>query len=327
MGVNLRDIIFFEKLELKDLEGLTIAIDASNWIYQFLSSIRQRDGTPLMDRKGRVTSHLVGILHRTSALVENNIKPVYVFDGKSLALKSETISERTRMRLEAEKRWKEALKKKDLEKARKYASRASRISKEIIESSKELLDAMGIPYIQAPNEGEAQAVYLVKNGDAWAVASQDYDCLLFGAPRVIRNLAISSDINLELLELDKILKKLGISREQLIDIALLVGTDFNPGVKGIGAKRGLELIKKFGDIYTVIKRMNLEVDFDPEVLRNIFLKPKVKKKYKIVWKRPDKEKMIKFLCDEHDFSKERVLNVFKKLKKVDFTQRRLEEWF
>ena len=194
MGVKLKDIVEPKNISFKDLEGRSVSIDAFNTLYQFLSTIRQRDGRPLTDENGNVTSHLSGILYRNSSMIEKDIKPIYVFDGKAPELKSETQAKRREIREESEKIYKQALAEGDTEKARKFAMRSSKLSPEIIESSKKLLTLMGIPYIEAKGEGEAQAAYLVANGDAYAVASQDYDCLLFGAKRVVRNLAINSNL-------------------------------------------------------------------------------------------------------------------------------------
>ena len=331
MGVKFKDIVSPKPINFQDLNGLTVAIDAANSIYQFLSSIRQRDGTPLMDEHGRVTSHLSGILYRTSSLMEKGIKPIYVFDGKSHTLKGETVSKRIEVRKESEKKWKEALGKGEIEEARKYAVRSSRMSSDVVQGSKKLLELMGVPYIQSLSEGEAQASYMVHNGDAWAVASQDYDCLLFGAPRVVRNLTISGNLaDPEIIELDTVLDNLEITREQLVDVALLVGTDFNPGIKGIGAKTGLKLIKQEKDLFGAIEKTEKswdELGADPHILRELFLNPEITRDYEIKWKSPDKEGIIEFLCGKHGFSEERVSSAIKKIKKMDSTQKSLEDWF
>ena len=328
MGVKFRDLISPEQLKIEDLDGKTVALDAANVIYQFLSSIRQPDGTPLKDRNGRITSHLSGILYRTSALIERGIKPIYVFDGQSNILKSETLTLRREHKIESERKWKEALDEGRIEEARKFAVRSSRMSPEIVEGSKKLLKLMGIPYIQAKGEGEAQASYMVIHGDAWCVGSQDYDCLLFGAPRMVKNLTISGTrANLELIELEKVLKKLELSREQLVDLALLVGTDFNLGIKGIGAKKGLKLIKEHGDVYNALESLNVPMDVEPEILREMFLNYDFESEYKLKWHNVDKNGVLAFLCGKHDFSEERVLSALKKLKKLQTTQSNLENWF
>lgn len=327
MGVKLKDIIKSEPINFKDLEGRSVAIDAFNTLYQFLSIIRQRDGTPLMDNNGNITSHLSGILYRNSSIIEKGIKPIYVFDGKAPELKQETQEERRQIRDESEKKWKEALKKGDEVEARKYAMRSSKLSPYIIDSSKKLLTLMGIPYIEAYGEGEAQAAYMVDKGDVWATASQDYDCLLFGSVRVVRNLAINSNLgDLEYIELKKVLSKLDITREQLIDMAILVGTDFNEGKKRVGAKTALKYAKN-GKLESVFREFEKESDQDLEAVKEIFLNPNIRTDYKISWKKPQDEKIKEFLCGEHGFSEQRVENACKKLKKLNSGQKSLEDWF
>ncbi len=327
MGVKFTDIVETEKIEFKYLENRSVAIDAYNTLYQFLSGIRQRNGTPLMDENGNITSHLSGILYRTSSIVEKGIKPIFVFDGKHSDFKSETVEKRREIREESEKEWKKALEEGDEEKARKFAMRSSKLSPYIIESSKKLLELLGIPYVQANCEGEAQASYMVQNGDAWAVASQDYDCLLFGSPRTVRNMTISGGLSkLEFMNLKKILNNLELTREQLIDVAILVGTDFNPGVKGIGAKTGLKLIKK-NTLEEILKNKGITPSVDLDTLRNIFLTHEVNTDYDIKWKKVDYDGLIDFMCNEHSFSENRVINSADKLKKLSSSQRSLEDWF
>ena len=328
MGVKFKDIVSPQEIRFNDLDGKVVALDAANVIYQFLSSIRQYDGTPLRDENGRITSHFSGILYRTSSLIEKGIKPIYVFDGQSSALKKETQQKRREIKEESERKWKEALEEGRVEDARKYAVRSSRMSPEIVEGSKKLIKLMGIPYIQAKGEGEAQASYMVACGDAWCVASQDYDCMLFGAPRMVKNLTISgSQNNPELIELGKILETLDITREQLVDLAIMVGTDFNQGIKGIGAKKGLKLIKEHGDIFHILETLDIQLEVDPQILRDMFLDHEVESDYQLKWGNADQQGIVDFLCGEHDFSEERVLSAVEKLKKLESTQSSLEQWF
>ena len=328
MGVKFKDIVSPEEISLKDLEGRTVAIDAYNTIYQFLSGIRQRDGSPLMDQNGNVTSHLSGILYRTASIVDKGIKPIYVFDGDSSEHKAKTLEQRRAIKEEAMEKWEEAKAAGNIEEARKFAIRTSRMSPYILESSKKLLDYMGIPYVQAEGEGEAQGAYMVKQGDAWAVASQDYDCLLFGAPRIVRNLTLSGGLsNLEYLELEKVLNEIDLTREQLIDVALMVGTDFNEGIHGIGAKTGLKLIRNNTLEDILVQKGITEVEVEPDELRDIFLKHDVNTDYEIKFKSAKKDKLVEFMCEEHGFSESRVLNVTEKLKKLSSTQKSLEDWF
>lgn len=328
MGVKFKDIVNPEPIKFEDLKGKTVAIDAANIIYQFLSIIRQADGTPLMDHRGKVTSHFSGILYRTTSLIEKGVKPFYVFDGVPSILKKSTQIKRSEIKEESRKKWKDALENGNIEEARKYAGRTSRMSTEIVEGSKKLLELMGIPYIQANGEGEAQASYMVDKGDAWCVGSQDYDCILFGATRMVKNLTITGGkANLELIQLERVLENLKITREQLVDVAILVGTDFNGGVKGIGAKKGINLIKKHGDVFKVLDEMKLELDVDPNQVRELFFEHDFISDYELKWRDPDREGAIEFLAGEHDFSEERVVNALNKLKKLDSGQSSLEKWF
>ena len=328
MGVKFRDIVSPESIKFEQLENKIVALDAANIIYQFLSSIRQADGTPLKDQNGNITSHFSGILYRTSSLIDNGIKPIYVFDGTSDILKKGTQDKRREVKEESQKQWDKALEEGRIEDARKFATRSSRMSRDIIEGSKKLLELMGVPYIQAKGEGEAQASYMVEKGDAWAVGSQDYDCILFGAPRMVRNLTITGGkANLEIINLERVLMDLQITREQLVDIAILVGTDFNIGVKGIGAKTGLKLIKEHDNIFNVLEKQGIQLEVEPEILRNIFLKHEVVSDYKLKWISPDTEGVVAFLCGEHDFSEPRVLSALDKFKKIDNKQKSLTDWF
>ncbi len=322
MGVNLRDIITHEPLEFQDLKGKVIAIDALNSLYQFLSIIRQPDGTPLMDSNGRITSHLSGLLYRTTRLVELGIRPIYVFDGEPPVLKEREIRERKEIKKEAEKEWQKALSEGRLEDAKKFAGRTSRFTDEMLKDSKLLLDYMGIPYMQAPSEGEAQCAYMCRKGDAWAVGSQDYDALLFGTPRLVKGLTLSGKLELGIVYLDKVLSELNLTREKLVDIAILVGTDFNEGIKGIGPKKALKAV-------TENRLEELKIDFDIDEIREIFLKPKITDEYGVNWNEPDRNSLIEFLCKGHDFSENRVEKTINNLKVAlkEFSQKDLSAWF
>jgi len=345
MGVNLRELVekVKKQINLKDLNKKVVAIDAYNMLYQFLAIIRQPDGTPLMNRRGEVTSHLSGLFYRTINLLENGIKPVYIFDGKPPELKTVVLEKRLQIKVEAEKRYREALARGDLEEARIYAQQTARLSKEMVDNAKTLLDYMGVPWVQAPSEGEAQSAYMTLKGDAWASASQDYDSLLFGSKRLIRNLAITGrrklprknvyiEITPELILLDEILKEHEISREQLIDIAILIGTDYNPeGVKGIGVKRALKLVKTYGNIERIREILGKEaLPENVDQIKKIFLNPEVTDDYELKWSMPDKEAIIRFLCYEHDFSRERVEKAVERAEKslkIFSSQTSLESWF
>jgi flap endonuclease-1 len=325
MGVNLEPILVKHKTALKDFSGNTVSVDAYNMLYQFLSGIRQPDGTPLMDANGNVTSHLSGIFYRTIALMEEGIKPVYVFDGKPSPMKLKTLEERKLLRERNEEELERAIAMQDVEKIARLKRTINRITIEMIEESKHLLEYMGLPYVQAPSEGEAQASVMNGDGIVQAVISQDYDCLLFGAKRVLRNFTIYGrrrissrniyiSVDPEYIDLQENLEILSINRDQLIDIGILVGTDFNDGVRKVGPKTALNLIKKHGNIESVIKEKNFEIP-ELEKVREIFTKPQADHDVKIKFGSPDREKIIDFLCGKHSFSSTRVEPYIEKLTK------------
>ncbi len=333
MGVALRDLLidFKKPVDAEQLKGVA-AIDAYNALYQFLSIIRQPDGTPLMDGKGRITSHLSGIFFRTAHLMQQGISPIFVFDGKPPEMKAETIKERRNIREESKEKWETAKKEGDLAGAFRYAMSSTTLDSDVISSARTLIQLMGLPIVDAPSEGEAQAAYLVQKGDADYVVSQDYDTLLFGAPVLIRNLTISGKRRLhgrmvtvqpERILLADVLTTLGVTREELINIAILTGTDFHPGIKGIGAKTGLKKIKS-GEFESIIREK--VPDFDPEPIRKIFLDPPVTDAYSLKTTPIDPDKIMAFLCEEHGFSSERVEPVLEKISKKE-KQKTLDGWF
>jgi flap endonuclease-1 len=331
MGINIGSLLKTEKITFNDLKDRVIAIDAYNVIHQFLAIIRQRDGTPLKDSEGRITSHISGLLHRTGNMVEARIRPIYIFDGKPHPLKNQTLQIRKERKIRAEIEWKDAIEKGDFEKARTKAQQTSRITDEIANQSKDLLKILGIPFIQAPSEGEAQASYMVKKGDAYAAGSQDFDCLLVGSPILIRNLTSSNRRKLpgkktytkvfpELIRLDFNLKQLGISHKQLVDMAILIGTDFNPGVKGLGPKKSLNLIKKVGNIENAIATIggdNAPTFDEIDNIRKLFLDPNVIKDYSLKWSKPDIDKVIEILSEEYNFTKNRIDPILNKFENID----------
>ena len=338
MGVNLSAVVQAEKRKMTDFSGWTVAVDAYNTIYQFISIIRQPDGTPLVDRMGRITSHLSGILYRTTNLMEAGIKPVYVFDGRPDELKNNTIAQRKAVKEKAMAEYQKAVEEGDMETARTKAQQTSKLTWEMVEESKRLLDMMGVPYVQAPSEGEAQASYMAMKGTVNAAASQDFDSLLFGAPMLIRNLTITGrrklprkrvyvNIEPELIELGKALAMLGITRKQLVDMAIMIGTDFNPGVRGIGPKKALKLIRKHGTLEAVMREKSLDIP-NYERVRSIFLEPAVTDDFNIIWKDPDIAEIKGYLCGERDFSENRVASAVNRMMKArrKGDQRTLDAW-
>ncbi len=327
MGINISEIVRFQELEMTALMGRTIVIDAYNWTYQFLSTIRDRfTGEPLRDSKGSTTSHLSGLFYRTAKILEAGITPVYVWDGKPPDFKLAEIERRQAGKEAAEELWKEALKKGEVEKVKLYAMQATRLTKDMVEEAKKLLTYMGVSWIQAPSEGEAQCSHMCRKGQAWATASQDFDSLAFGSPRLIRNLSITGkrkiprkeqyiNIKPEMLKLEDCLKELGITQDQLILLGMLVGTDYNTGgIKGIGPKKALDLVKKERTPENVIKAIEARWvhESDPMKIFEFFKKPPVED-VEIPRHRLDPQKLKELMVDEHEFGEERTQKVIDRL--------------
>jgi len=316
MGIAFSSLIEGKPITIEQLSGKRIAIDSFNWLYQFLSIIRGADGQPLMDSRGRVTSHLSGLFYRTINLLEAGVKPIYVFDGKPPEFKHAETARRREVRETAREKWQAALAAGEMAEARKQAARSTTLTNEMLDDARSLLEALGVPVVQAPSEGEALCAQMAAAGDAWAVASQDFDTLLFGAPRLIRNLSIYGRrkyrkqgwlmVNPEIIELEAALKGLGIDRNQLIILGILVGTDYNRGgIEGIGPVKGTKLVSEKKTLDAVLEQTGWPFDVPAQEIFDFFKNPP-KGEYKLEFHAPNNEKIISLLCDEHDFSRERI---------------------
>jgi flap endonuclease-1 len=343
MGINIGEIIPKREIELSFLKDKIIAVDAYNTLYQFLTTIRQPDGTPLQDSSGNITSHLSGLLYRNLNLILNGIKLVYVFDGKPPELKQCEIEKRKQVKYASELKYEEAKRLRDIDAMKKYSSRTVSLNNEIIEQSKELLEAMGIYCIESPNEGEAEAASLAKNNFVWASASQDYDSLLYGTPYLVRNLTLARkrkintgeyvDVNIELVELRQVLNRLDIDLDQLICLAILVGTDYNPGgVKGLGQKKALEIVQKYKYPFEIFKyvqnKYSEEINFDWQEIFRVFHEYELGNVREIEFPEINYSK-IKSILLRYEFNEARIdsaidrLKIFLRIKK----QKGLSEFF
>ncbi len=332
MGVAITELLPKKEIEVSSLAGKKLAVDTSNVIYQFLSSIRQMDGTSLMDSKGRVTSHLMGLSTRIPNLMEQNLKLCFVFDGKAPRMKLKEQQNRENRKKKAEEKYAKASEERDAESMLKYSKQFIRMDKKIVEESKEFIQALGLPIIQAPSEAEAQASFMAEKKDVYAVVSQDTDSLIYSTPRTIRNLTSSGkrrigglyvSVKPEMIELKETLKTLKINQDQLLALSILVGTDYNPkGVKGIGPKTALKLVrehKKFDKIFS-----NVEAEFNWKEVYATFKNMPVIKNYKLKWTGPDLTKIEKILSSR-EFSEDRINKLIERLKGKK--QKSLDKWF
>src|SRR5919108_3713145 len=340
MGLDLKPLVSPRGLKLSELVDKIVAVDAYNTIYQFLGIIRGPTGELLSNSKGEVTSHLSALFYRNVNLLIDNIKPIYVFDGKANELKKQEIERRSELKKEAAQKYQLAVDEGRMEDARKYSIRTAVLTDKMVEDSKKLLSYLGIPYIEAPSDGESAASYLTRRDMAFAVASQDYDSILFGAKKLVRNLAISGkrrvpnrntyvDVEPEILEHDKVLHETGLTHEQLVDVGILIGTDFNPGgFPGIGPKTAIKLIKENGRLEEIDKIKSLLSQVPYKEIRNIFLNPEVPKVDKIELGEVNRQEVLDFLCVNKSFSTDRVSSTLDKLQKsIANRNQSLEQWF
>lgn len=338
MGVKITDIVEKRKISFEELQNKKIAVDFSNAAYQFLTSIRQRDGTPLMDSKGNITSHLQGILSRSVNLISKGIKIVYVMDGKPPELKKKTQESRYESKTIAEEKFEAAKEEGDETSMLKYSKQFTKLTRDMVEESKELIEALGIPIIHAPSEADAQIAYCCKNGDVWAAATTDFDTLLHGSPRMVTNLTISQKKKTttgfkksypDLILLDEALKKMEINQDQLIALGILVGTDYHPGIKGIGPKKAIKIVKELKTPEKIFKEYPLE-NQDWKEIFELFKNMEINKDYKLEWKTPNREKLMEILVKKHEFSEERIMGTLNKLTggnvKVTVDQKGLGSW-
>jgi flap endonuclease-1 len=339
MGTQLSPIILSREIKIEELSNKKFAVDSFNMLYQFLTTIRQQDGALLTDSKGRVTSHLSGLFFRVTHLMRNNIKLAFVFDGTPPELKKEERERRAEIKHESQRKYEEAVTSGDLELMKKYAGRTVSLTKEMIEESKELISLLGMPVLQAPSEGEAQAAHMVKKGEFFALLSQDTDGLLFGASKLIKNLSVSrkrkkpgtntyETTSPEIIDLAENLNHIGIDREQLIVIGMLCGTDFNiGGVKGIGPKKAIVLVKKHGKNFAnLFKEAGWEFKETWQAVFDTIKNIPVTDNYELKWSSINEKKIYELLVDKHEFSRERVEKAIESLVKTQ-AQKGLTDFF
>ena len=340
MGLNLKELVVREKTTLEAFSNKIVAIDAYNAIYQFLASIRGPDGLQLTDGEGRITSHLSGLLYRNVNFLSLGIKPVYVFDGKPPSLKTAEIERRKQIKKDATVKYEKAISEGNMEDARKYAQQTTSMKDGMVKESKEFLTYFGIPYIEAPSEGEATAAHLTNTGQAYASASQDYDSILCGAKKLVRNFTSSGrrkipnrntyiDVLPEIIETQKTLDSLKMTREELVDVGILIGTDFNPnGFERIGPKTAMKLIKQHKRLEDIPQIQEQLGKIEYEKIRQIFLNPDVADVDEIIFKEVDYDGILNYLVKERSFSEDRIQSTLNRLKKaLERKSQNLDQWF
>ncbi|XP_055592556.1 flap endonuclease 1 [Uranotaenia lowii] len=323
--------------EIKNFFGRKVAIDASMCLYQFLIAVRA-EGAQLTSVDGETTSHLMGTFYRTIRLLENGIKPVYVFDGKPPDLKSGELSKRAEKREEAQKALDKATEAGATEDIDKFNRRLVKVTKQHAAEAKELLKLMGVPYVDAPCEAEAQCAALVKAGKVYATATEDMDALTFGSSILLRHLTFSEARKMPVQEFnyEKVIKGFELSTDEFIDLCILLGCDYCDTIRGIGPKKAIELINKYRSIEDILDNLDTKKYIVPEnwnykQARELFKRPEVTEpeSLELKWTEPDEEGLVKFLCGDRQFNEDRIRAGAKKILKTKSTatQGRLDSFF
>ncbi|KAI8910994.1 PIN domain-like protein [Gorgonomyces haynaldii] len=321
--------------DLKFYFGRKVAVDASTSLYQFLVAVRQNDGHQLSSADGETTSHLVGFFYRTISMLEVGLKPVYVFDGKPPEMKANELKKRGERRADAQKEMEAAKEAGDQENFDKFSRRTVKVTREQTAECQRLLKLMGVPYVEAPGEAEAQCAALAKAGKVFAAGSEDMDTLTFGTPFLLRHLTMRKQPIVEV-DREKMMQGLGLTEEQFIDLCIMLGCDYCDSIPGVGPVRALALIKEHKSIEGIIKNVDKKKFPVPEgwpyeQVRELFKNPDVAPcaEMELVWSPPDEQGLIQFLVEEKGFSIDRVKSNCEKLQKLKSagTQGRLDGFF
>ena len=323
-NADLREVAALSAASLDGVGGSVVAVDAHNWLYRYLTTTVKwtRDGV-YTTAAGEEVANLVGVVQGLPKFFEHDITPVFIFDGGVTELKDAEIERRRDRRANAEERLEAAREAGDAVEAARLEARTQRLTSVIHETTRGLLDRLDVPYVEAPAEGEAQAAYMNRRGDADYVGSEDYDTLLFGAPETLRQLTSKGDP--ELMSLDATLSRHGISYEQLVDVGVLCGTDFNEGVTGFGPKTALKAVKEHGDLFGVLDAEGLHVEFADRI-RELFLDPPVTDDYAFdADVDPDIGAAREYVCGEWEVDPDEVERGFDRIEEA-VTQTGLDRW-
>lgn len=311
-NTDLRDLAAIREISAEELAGGTVAVDFHNWLYRYLTIITKfTDEEAYTTADGTEVPNLLGIVQGLPKFTKFGLAPVFVFDGEVLELKEDEMQRRRERKEEAKARLQEAKEAGNEELAARLRARTQRLTPTILETSRDLLALLDMPVVEAPAEAEAQAAHMAKRGDVDYVGTEDYDALLFGAPTTLRKLT-SSD-GTECMELDPTLAELDVTLPQLVDIAILCGTDYNDGVHGIGPKTALKKIAAGSTVEEILADRDAEIE-QLDVIRDIYLDPSVTDDYRIEWDwSPDFGRARSYLTGEWEIPEERITTAFGKL--------------
>jgi len=323
-NADLRALAAVREVSYDDLGGSVVAVDAHNWLYRYLTTtVKFTRDEVYTTAGGDEVANLVGLVQGLPKFFEHDLVPVFVFDGGVTELKADEVEKRREQRERAEERRQEAVERGDAVEAARLEARTQRLTATIQETSRELLSLLDVPVVEAPAEGEAQAAYMARVGDADYAGTEDYDALLFGAPLTLRKLTTSG--NPELMDLEATLTEHGLTYEQLVDVAILIGTDFNEGVPGYGPKTAVKKVREHGDLFAVVEAEGVHVEFADRV-RELFLDPPVTDDYAFDTDLdPDVAAARAYVTDEWEVPADEVARGFERIEEA-VTQTGLDRW-
>jgi flap endonuclease-1 len=323
----LRELSVIDELTSEDIANTTVVVDAHNWLYKYMLPVVQyTDTRAYTTENGVELPVLIGATQGMKKFFEHNLTPLFVFDGGYHTEKQSEVDDRKTKKKTAKSKADEARKQGDNIRAAQLDAQSKRLTDAMVDATKQLLEHFDVNYTTAPTAGESQAAYIARQEEGvHYVISDDYDSLLFKAPCTVRNFT-SSDRSLEGLDFQETLMNLELTHNQLVDCAILCGTDYNEGVYGYGPKTSVKAIKEYGDIQTMIEENEIDDIQNLNTIRNIFLQPQTNSEYSVpkTVPDPDIDSIKQFLKDEQiDFSEvETTINSIEEL----ISQPSLEDW-
>ncbi|EMA53282.1 MULTISPECIES: flap endonuclease-1 [Halococcus] len=322
-NADLRQLAAIEPIAFADLSGATVAIDAHNWLYRYLTTtVKWTSDAVYTTAAGEEVANLIGVVQGLPKFFEHDITPVFVFDGGVTDLKTDEVERRREQREQAEERAAEAREAGDAVEAARLEARTQRLTDTIHETTRELLRLLDVPVVEAPAEGEAQAAHMARSGTVDYAGSEDYDTLLFGAPHTLRGLTGKGDP--ECMEFEATLKEHDLTWEQLVDVGILCGTDFNEGVSGVGPKTAVKLVREHGDLWAALEAEDRYVE-NGDLIRELFLDPDVTDAAFDTDIEPDLDAAREYVTGEWEIPEDEVERGFERIEE-SVVQSGLDRW-
>jgi len=319
----LRDLAVIEDVSFDELGGSVVAVDAHNWLYRYLTTtVKWTSSDAYTTSDGTEVANLVGAVQGLPKFFEHDLTPVFVFDGAVIELKADEVEQRREQREQYEEALSEARERGDQIAIARLESRTQRLTETIVETTRELLALLDVPVVDAPAEGEAQCAHMARQGVVDYAGTEDYDALLFGAPFTLRQLTSSGDP--ELMAFEATLERHGLTWEGLVDVAILCGTDFNEGIKGVGPKTAVKLIDEHGDLFGALESRDEHIE-GADRLRRLFLDPAVDDVSPDLEISPDVDAAQRFVTDTWEVDPDEVERGFERIEQ-SLVQTGLGDW-